>query len=377
MIDLRLSVRLACLVLAVSVCVACSPRRGYEALLLLSDVAAGEKPSRLKKTVAEPERLKVRFSISGGFLGGDLYLPADAPQAGILLVPGVAEAGKEDPRLVAFARSLARARFVVLVPDLESIRLLEVRAENADEIAAAFRWFRLRRDLVPSERFGMMAFSYAVGPTLIAAMQPELADGVDYVVGVGGYFDLRAVMTYFTTGWFHDGENWRQGEPNRYGKWVFIEGNAHRLDAPGDRMRLLTMAERRKLDLSAPIGDLAEGLTAQGEALYRFIVNEDRERANALIDGLPDFLAREIAALNLADKNLQELRAHLILVHGLDDPIIPYTESRNLKQVLASQQVDLFLVRGLMHVDVTPGLVGSWRMWRAVLALLNERDGVR
>ncbi len=137
------------------------------------------------------------------------------------------------------------------------------------------------------------------------------------------------------------------------------------------------MAERRKLDPDAPIADLAQGLTAEGEALYRFIVNEDRERASELIDNLPQFLARDIDVLDLASRNISQLSAHLILIHGLDDPIIPYTESLRLKDSLLRDQVELFLVRGLMHVDVTPGLLGSWRTWRAVLALLRERDGVR
>jgi pimeloyl-ACP methyl ester carboxylesterase len=357
--------------------VGCSPRRGYEAFLLLRDAAAGEEPSRLKQKTPEPERLKLRFPFSGGFLGGDLYLPGEESLAGILLVPGAAEEGKDDPRLMAFARSLARTHFVVLVPDLESIRMLEIRGENADEIADAFRWFQLRRDLVPSERFGMMAFSYAVGPTVIAAKQPQLADEVDYIVGVGGYYDLRAVLTFFTTGWFHDGEAWQKGDPNRYGKWIFIEGNVHRLADVGDQERLQAMAERRQQDLDAPIADLAEGLTPEGESLYRFIVNEDREKALELIAGLPEFLKRETQALDLADKDLRELKARLILIHGLDDPIIPHTESLKLQQALPPEQVELYLVRGLMHVDITPGLIGSWRMWRAVLELLRERDGVR
>ncbi len=355
----------------------CSPQRGYEALLLLADVSAGDEASRLKKQTPEPERVQVHIPGRKGFIDGDLYLPGESPLAGILLVPGIAEEGKNDPRLMSFARSLARARMVVLVPDLKSLRQLEVSKKNVDEIAAVFEWFLLRDDLVSSERFGLMAFSYAVGPTLIAAMKPELADNVDYVVGVGGYYDLRAVMTFFTTGWFHDGERWQKGEPNHYGKWVFVESNLHRLTDPGDRARLRDMAERRKLDPDAPIADLAQGLTAEGEALYRFIVNEDRERASELIDNLPQFLARDIDVLDLASRIISQLSAHLILIHGLDDPIIPYTESLRLKDSLLRDQVELFLVRGLMHVDVTPGLLGSWRTWRAVLALLRERDGVR
>lgn len=371
------------LVLMMNLIGGCSPRRGYEALLLLGDVSAGEEPSRLKAKTAEPARIQVRipvapgFPVAAGFYGADLYLPQEPVKAGMLVVPGVAEEGKDDPRLVAFAYSLARMRFAVLVPELESMHRLEVRAENTDEVAAAFAWFRNRTELVPTGHLGMMAFSYAVGPTLLAAMAPEVGEDVGFAVGVGGYYDLHAVMTFFTTGWFHDGDDWQRGDPNRYGKWVFVEGNLDRLAEEGDRRRFQTMAERRKENLDAPIEDLALGLSEEGKALYRFIVNEDRERVPALIANLPEFLRRDIGALNLADKDLQKLQARLILIHGLDDPIIPHSESRKLKAALPAGQADLFLVRGLMHVDVTPGIIGSWRMWRAVMALLRERDGVR
>src|SRR3970282_281862 len=48
-----------------------------------------------------------------------------------------APAAKDDPRLVAFATTLARARFLVLVPDVAGLRQLRVRAADAREIADA------------------------------------------------------------------------------------------------------------------------------------------------------------------------------------------------------------------------------------------------
>jgi len=30
-----------------------------------------------------------------------------------------------------------------------------------------------------------------------------------------------------------------------------------------------------------------------------------------------------------------------------------------------------------MHVDAEPGLVGKWRMWRALTSLLEQRDRVQ
>src|SRR3989304_6239488 len=55
----------------------------------------------------------------------DLYrLPDGKRRAAILLTHGIIEAGKDDPRLIRFAHSLARSGFVVLVPeDRKSTRL--------------------------------------------------------------------------------------------------------------------------------------------------------------------------------------------------------------------------------------------------------------
>src|SRR5689334_4652325 len=97
---------------------ACDAQREYEAAVLLSDIAASGGPSHLKSMTPVPRRSRLLISDSGPTRSADLYLLNEAPLAGLLLLPGAAEGGKDDPRLVAFAMSLARARFAVLVPDL-------------------------------------------------------------------------------------------------------------------------------------------------------------------------------------------------------------------------------------------------------------------
>ena len=88
---------------------------------------------------------------------------------------------------------------------------------------------------------------------------------------------------------------------------------------------------------------------------------------------LPEPILRQIEALNLANKNLHELHARMILVHGIDDDIIPYPQSIALAKALPKGQARLFLANGLNHVDVEPGFFDKWRLWRAVDALLAER----
>jgi hypothetical protein len=352
----------------------CSPLRDYEAALVLADLDAGLGQSRLKATTPAPQRNQVLFPVAGRAYAGDLYRPLQGAQAAILLIPGAAEEGKDDPRLVAFATTLARARFNVLVPDLASLREQRVSSANIAEVADAFAWLAAQPDMAPGGRAGMVAFSYASGPVLLAALEPQIREQVSFVLAVGGYYDLEQVLIFFTTGWFRHGGDWHYLEPNDYGKWLFVLSNLHRITDPDDRRRLQRMAMRRLDDPAAPLADLAQGLSEEGHGVYAFISNRDRELAPRLLAELPSALTADIAALDLADKDLSQLRARLLLIHGYDDDIIPYTESIALARAVGNRQACLFLVHGLVHVDLEPDLRSRFRLWRSVAALLAERD---
>lgn len=352
----------------------CSPQRGYEAALVLADIAARDKPSRLKSVTSTPQRETITFSVEGRHCRGDLYRPGEEPRSALLLVPGAAEEGKDDPRLVAFAATLARARFTVLVPDLASLRELRVNPGNIGEIRDAFAWLVSTKELAPGQRGGMVAFSYAAGPALLAAMEPQIREQTGFILAVGGYHDLPQVLTFFTTGWFRHERKWRYLEPNEYGKWVFVLSNLGRLDDPVDRALLEAMAKRKRGDLSAGLDDLAKQLRPEGKALYAFITNREPQRGPELQRQLPAGIRDDIAALDLANKDLASLGARLLLIHGHDDSIIPYTESIALAAALPQGQARLFLVDGLAHVDLEPGLRSRFRLWRATYLLLVERD---
>lgn len=375
MIGLRRGLSRLLLLLGLVLLTACSPGRGWEAALVLADIAAGEGASALKEKTPAPSRQSVSFTVDGRRYVGDLYRSPEGSLAGILLVPGAAEEGKDDPRLVAFATTLARARFGVLVPDLPSLRELRVNPGNIDEVAEAFAWLTEQEALTPEGRAGIVAFSYAAGPALLAALQPEIRRQVRFVMAVGGYHDLEQVLTFFTTGWYRKDGEWRYLEPNEYGKWVFVLSNAERLSDPADRQILKAMARRKMRDLDAPLDDLAAALGPEGQRVYAFITNRDPQQAPQLLAGLPETIRTDIVALNLAGRDLSGLRARLLLVHGYDDNIIPYTESIALAKAAPEGQAGLFLVRGLMHVDIRPGLISRFRMWRAICALLAEREG--
>ena len=113
--------------------------------------------------------------------------------------------------------------------------------------------------------------------------------------------------------------------------------------------------------------DLFAGLTVA-------VVAIPQSMAYALIAGLPVAIRNELNELNLGNKDLSRLRARLILLHGPDDVIIPYTESIALAAAVPEGQSSLFVIDGLAHVDIRPLGIDRRAMWRAIAALLAERD---
>ena len=368
-----------------------SIRRGgaFAAALLLVVLVAGCSPARLGESVtllralASPgaggaeavARRAVSFTVAGEPHAATLYATA-AARADLILVPGPVPAGGADPRLVAFAQTLARARFRVLVPELARMRALQVSHADAAVLAGAARYLKAA---ATSRPLGTTAVSFAVGPTVLAV---DAGAPVDFVVAIGGYYDLEAAIAFFTTGYYRaaPGEPWRYREPNAYGKWVFVLSNATRLDDARDRDLLERMARRRLADPSAAIAPLVAELGPAGRAVHALITNDDPERVPALIRRLPEGIRAEIDALNLTAVDFaawarRGVDAEFVLVHGRGDPVIPATQSKALARALGAERSRLYLVQGLGHVEPEGvGLAGSLQLLAATYRVLTLRD---
>ena len=370
------------IILLLVLAAACSPERALEAKRLLLDVAAGPGPSTLKEVTAPPSRQPLRFAVDGRRHGGELYRPAAGPARPLVLVPGVTPHGLDDPRLVAFAGSLARAGFLVLVPDIANLRALKVRASDALPIADAVRHLARSPDglqdrAATPRTVALAAISYAAGPALLAALEPDVTPDLAFLLLIGGYHDMTAVVTFFTTGAYRakPGEAWRYGAPNAYGKWVFVRSNAEVLSTPSDRRLLAEIARRKMDDLTAEISDLTVRLGPEGRSVLALLNNRDPERVPELMASLPAAIADNMRGLDLAGRDLAALDLPVFLLHGRDDPVIPFTESQSLAAALPEGTARLYLADNLSHVALSPGgLSDALTLWEAAYRLLEARD---
>jgi len=371
----------------------CAPARHYEATLVLRDIAAVDGDSRLKQTTPAPLRQAVTYTVDGRERQADLYLPAaleacaeNCPRAALIAVPGAVPLASDDPRFTAFATSLARAGFAVLAPQMPGFRQLLVRPADAREIADAFAYAASRPELAPEGRAGLFAFSYAVGPAVLAALEPDIRARVRFLVALGGYHDLPRTMSYFTTGWYKNEDRWHYLQPDDTGRMVLAYASLDYLPAGRDGELFDTMVSLRERDPAADLTPLAAQLSPAGQNVYALAMNTDPARFEALLAVLPEAMRADLERLDLARYDLAPLKARLLLVHGRNDNLIPWPESLSLAAAAPEGQARMFLIhRVLGHVDLsfsdmlswrfwTQDLPDLWRLWRVIDLLLAERE---
>lgn len=346
-----------------------------DAALFLEDVIAGDRPSRLKAKTATPSRRIIDYSIDGRSNIADLYLSPDGARAGIVLIPGVVKYGKDDARLVAIATSLARLRFAVLVPEVAGLRQLHTRANDVQVLADAFRYLASKPELAPQGRAGFAGFSYGVAVVLLASLEPDIRDKVHYLMGFGGYHDMTSIVTYFTTGYYRDEQT---GElsyrpPHPYLKNVFTISNSDLLQSPTDRDTIRALLENNDDD---HLDERVENLAPDARALYELVTNTDPQRVASLINQLPPRILQELQGINPANRDLSQIKAQVILLHGRGDSMIPYTESIAIAKALPKDQVSLYLIEGYAHTDVKPERQDLPQILGAMELLMRQRVAI-
>jgi hypothetical protein len=220
-----------------------------------------------------------------------------------------------------------------------------------DELVASYLYLEGRSD-THADRIGLFGFSYAGGLSVLAAADPRIAGKVRFCFLLGGYYDLQNVIIYMTTGMYESEGDWNYLEPRNSGRWAFLLNSSDLIEEESDR-RLLERLARRKLDdAERGVADIVEQLGTEGEWVYQLMVNDDPERARELIDGLSPRVREYIDTLTLAGR-IDDLEAKLIIGHGRDDDLIPFTESIMLaRSVPTDVPVHVEILDSFHHVDL-------------------------
>jgi fermentation-respiration switch protein FrsA (DUF1100 family) len=235
---------------------------------------------------------------------------------------------------------LARAGWAVAVPTVEGLTVLRLRPGDSVSVVGALR--ALVRD--GYQPVAILGVSLGAGPALRAASEPSVASSVSAVLALGGYASAIELLRYTLTG-------------------------AFRFDG---------ISGRRPVDESA-IAQFARANAELVNAAGRHLVdNRNPEQLDRLVADLPPSTRQLLAALS-PGLEVGQLRAPLFLIHGRDDPAVPFTESLRLAQAAraAGRRVKMVVVGSLGHVEPEQraGATDLFRLWATFYAFRIASSG--
>lgn len=129
----------------------------------------------------------------------------DGPWPALVIVNGATPEGRREPALQRLVRGLARAGYVVALPDLPGLpegRLDEGTVESVVDVARAVADQPDARD----GRVGLVGVSVGTSLALLAALEPDLTGRVRVVTGTAPFADLANVVRLATTGYYRRGD---------------------------------------------------------------------------------------------------------------------------------------------------------------------------
>jgi dienelactone hydrolase len=271
----------------------------------------------------------------------DLYArPALRRPPGLVLVHGLSPEGKDDARLRAAAALLARSGWAVAVPTVAGLTVLRLRPEDARAVSVSVRALHS----AGYDRVAVLGISLGAGPALLAAADPAVASSVSSVLALGGYASAVELLRYTLTG-------------------------AYAYDGATGRRPVLADAVAQFARANAELVD---------EAGRRLVDNRDPAAFDALVAALPEPTRALLEALSPA-RVVPGVRAPLVLVHGREDPAVPFTESLRLAAAAraAGRPVRVAIVGAVAHVESgrLAGLGDLWRLWAAFYAFRRAAEG--
>ena len=301
-----------------------------------------------------------------------IYRPSDGrARQGLILAHGVHYMGIDEPRLIPFARQLARTGLVVMTPELAALADYRVENSSVDELRAAARDLS-QRSFVRGGGVGLMGLSFAGGLALLAASDPTMHGVINRLVVIGGHNDLYRVSRFLATDELETPTGVRHMHAHDYGLIVYFYAHAEQFVA-ADQLEIFRDALRLMLHHDRLTAErAAAGLHDEARVLFNQIDRNDKRALAPLVLRTIVTLRSEMAAVSPAG-HMDAIRGiPVFILHGANDDVMPPTEpAANARELESHADVHLLITPAMKHVTFE-----GEASWRERFRILHTMAGV-
>ena len=279
---------------------------------------------------------EVTYSCGNRTIVANLFRPHDRGRhSGIILAHGAVEDGKDDFSVRLAGKSLARAGYVVLMPQLENLSRFRLHQDDVEALVTSFQYLSRQRFI--NDKIGMIGFCLSASLVLLAAEEASISRDVAVIGSWGGYYNIKdwvqAVITEYCT-YQGETEPWkpRVALAEEVPKWLI-----GLLPSSSDRTHIEEMLRDNSL------GSAKSHLSPPGQAMYELLTNRDPERVGDLWARLDPKTQETLAGLS-PHVRIDQLQAKIAIVHTFVDDAVPSVESRKLAQAIEDENKVYFRI---------------------------------
>lgn len=243
-----------------------------------------------------PKHMEESATYAAGTIQTQYVVPADGSRhPAVVLLLGAGELERMDVAL-HFAEALARLGILVSIPESSGMLAEHLSFDEVDAIRVSVNALVARQD-VDASRVGLLGISASGGLSMVAAAQPDLRDRVLLVTSFGSYADAESLL---------------------------VDVASHTLELDGDIRPW--EPEQRTVDVVA--NALADAGVSD-EDRSALLSRPSRDRAGEIVRSFPQDVRDRFQKISPTEY-LDSIDAHIYLMHDMDDPFIPFTQSRQL-----------------------------------------------
>lgn len=263
------------------------------------------------------------------------------PWPAIFFVNGTVPEGREYPEVQNLARGLARAGYLVVVPDLPGLTADEITEETVSSTVEMTRAVADRPD-ARDGRVGLVGVSTGATLSLLAAQDPAVNERVSVVAGVAPYTDIRTVLSIATTDHYWHGGEYVPYDADPFLSYVIAKSLLAALPAGEERDAL--RAELEEVDRLDPnplagLRDRPTGdLSPEARSVVELLANTDPERFDELYAALSPEIRAGMEELSPLAGN-ERITAPVELASGDRDKYFPVSESFAVGRIAADYRV--------------------------------------
>ena len=275
----------------------------------------------------------------------------------LLIVNGAAELGRREPALRRLARGLARAGYLVYIPDLPGLARGELTEQTLEAIVNAAH--------AAGDRVGLVGVSVGTSLALLAAQDDSLAGRISVVTGTAPFADLTNLVRLATTGYYRDGNLLIPYETDPFLGVAVARSLAAALPAGRDRNTLVGRVDALDDDAADPLAPIRSvptaALTPQTRAIVELLANDDPRRFYELYERAPAEVRMALEHLSPIT-GASRVTAQVELASAPRDKYVPLAEPQAL--VRAVPNARLTVTETLEHAVPEPTLGGLGELFR-------------